>query len=147
MLLDLIQDRILFLEKASSWEEAIRKSSTPLLDQNFIEESYVEAMIDDILEFGSFIILTDGVAMPHSRPENGALKTGLSFLKLEQGVLFPNTEIPVHLIFTLCASDAEAQIITIMTLADIIGQEKTLPKLLQVTNKDEFIKIIGGDPS
>ena len=142
MLKELIADRIQFVDKANSWEEAIRLSSRPLIDQEFIQESYLDAMIDGVNEFGPYMILADGVAMPHARPENGAIKTGFSFLKLKEGVLFPNTEIPVTLFFTLSASDADSHIEAIMKLASILGDDDTLEQLTQITNKEEFLKII-----
>ena len=142
MLKELIADRIKFVDKANSWEEAIRLSSRPLIDQEFIQESYLDAMIDGVNEFGPYMILADGVAMPHARPENGAIKTGFSFLKLKEGVLFPNTEIPVTLFFTLSASDADSHIEAIMKLASILGDDDTLEQLTQITSKEEFLKII-----
>ena len=142
MLKELIADRIKFVDKANSWEEAIRLSSRSLIDQDFIQESYLDAMIDGVNEFGPYMILADGVAMPHARPENGAIKTGFSFLKLKEGVLFPNTEIPVTLFFTLSASDADSHIEAIMKLASILGDDDTLEQLTQITNKEEFLKII-----
>lgn len=142
MLIELIDDRILFLDRVSSWEEAIRISSRSLIDQEFIKESYLDSMIDCINEFGSYIILCDGVAMPHTRPEHGALKTGFSFLKLNQGVLFPETEIPVTLIFTMSAADSESHIEAIMQLADIIGDEDTLVTLQNISTKEELLNIL-----
>ena len=142
MLKELIADRIQFVDKANSWEEAIRLSSRPLIDQEFIQESYLDAMIDGVNEFGPYMILADGVAMPHARPEDGAIKTGFSFLKLKEGVLFPNTEISVTLFFTLSASDADSHIEAIMKLASILGDDDTLEQLTQITNKEEFLKII-----
>ena len=142
MLRELIADRVQFIDKVNSWEEAIRLSSKELIEQKFIKESYLDAMIDNINEFGSYIILTDGVAMPHTRPENGAIKTGFSFLKLKEGVLFPDTEVPVTLLFTLSAADADSHVEAIMQLADILGDDNKLEQLNQVTNKEKFLNII-----
>ncbi len=142
MLKELIADRIQFVDKVNSWEEAIRLSSRELIAQEFMQESYLEAMIDNINEFGPYIILTDGVAMPHTRPENGAIRTGFSFLKLKEGILFPDTDVPVTLLFTLSAADADSHIEAIMKLADILGDDATLERLNQVTNKEEFLNII-----
>ena len=142
MLKELIADRVQFIDKVNSWEEAIRLSSKELIEQKFIKESYLDAMIDNINEFGSYIILTDGVAMPHTRPENGAIKTGFSFLKLKEGVLFPDTEVPVTLLFTLSAADADSHVEAIMQLADILGDDNKLEQLNQVTNKEKFLNII-----
>lgn len=142
MLKKLISNRILFADKVDNWEAAIRLSSHELIEQEFIEESYLEAMIDDIKEFGPYIILTDGVAMPHTRPENGTLKTGLSFLKLKEGVVFPETEFPVSLFFTLSATDPDAHLDVIIQLAKLIEKEETLERLFHVSTKKELLNIL-----
>jgi len=50
------------------------------------DEQYIDEMIAVYHEFGSIIVLDDGVAMPHARPEKGALKTALPRLMLIQRI-------------------------------------------------------------
>lgn len=142
MLQKLIEDRIYFTNKVLDWESTIIESSQSLLSEKYMKKEYIESMITNIKEFGPYIIIADGVAMPHSRPEDGALKTGMSFMKIENGVLFPETEIPVTIFFTLVATDNESHIEAIMELADLLGDETKLEKLLSVTNKEELLQII-----
>ncbi len=142
MLKDLIGDRIEFVDGEASWQTSIKKGAQPLLDEGYITQQYVDAMISNIDEFGPYIIIADGVAMPHARPENGVVKTGMSFLKVENGVLFPDTEIPVTLFFTLGSVDNDSHLQAMMELADILGDDDTLKKLLNARNKSELSEII-----
>lgn len=43
--------------KASSWEESIRQSARLLREESLIEESYVEAMIANVLSYGPYILI------------------------------------------------------------------------------------------
>lgn len=44
--------------------------------KGIIEESYVQAMIQNVLDNGNYIILLPLVAMPHARPEFGSKGSG-----------------------------------------------------------------------
>lgn len=89
-----------FVETVGSWQEAIRLGAKPLLAQGIIEEAYIDAMIQNVLDNGNYIILLPQVAMPHARPEAGSNGIGMTFLHLDQPVLFPGDE-PVKVLFTL----------------------------------------------
>ncbi|MGL5254192.1 MAG: PTS sugar transporter subunit IIA [Brevinema sp.] len=142
MLKKLIENRILFIEKASSWEEAIRIGGASLVEQGICTQGYIDTTIDSVKEFGPYIVLCDGVAMPHTRPENGGLKMGMSFLSLGEGITFPDTEAPVRLLFTLSATDSDGHIDALMQLADIVGDEDSLKNLLNCKNQQDFLNII-----
>lgn len=142
MLLNLISNRIKFLESSENWESSLIESSQMLLSEEYMTQEYIDSMLANIKEFGSYIIIADGVAMPHTRPEDGSLKTGMSFTKIEKGVIFPDTEVPVTLFFTLVATDNDSHLEAIMELADILGDDSKLEKLLVVKTKEELLQII-----
>ena len=75
------------IHSAKDWQEAIDFSMVSLLDKNYISENYIQAIKDSTINNGPYYILAPGVAMPHARPECGALKTGMSLTLLEQGVI------------------------------------------------------------
>ncbi len=53
MLKDLVNDQQIQLQQtADDWEDAIRVSAKPLLDEGDITEHYVQAMIDSVKQFG-----------------------------------------------------------------------------------------------
>ena len=89
MLTEFIEDRIYFEERMDSWEDAIKTAASPLLDQGFIKAEYIDAMIDNVNKNGAYMIIVPGFAMPHARPECGAVKTGMSVLHLKEPVVFP----------------------------------------------------------
>lgn len=142
MLKDLIAGRIQFAEGLASWEEALILGAKPLIAEGFCTAQYCDSMVAAVKEFGPYIVLCDGLAMPHSRPENGAIKTGMSFLSLKKGVLFPDTEVPVRLLFTLSAADSDSHIDAMMQLADLAGDEASLNALMGCASPEDLLKII-----
>lgn len=81
---------ILLLEKCPDWESAIQRVACPLLKENCIEESYVNAMIDSVKEFGPYIVMGKHLALAHARPEDGVNNLGISVATLAQPVVFGN---------------------------------------------------------
>ena len=58
---------------ASDWEDAIRIGGNLLVEQGCAKPSYIEGIIHAVKELGPYINITDGLAMPHTRPEEGAV--------------------------------------------------------------------------
>ena len=74
--------------EAKNWEEAVRIGAEMLVSQGCAEKSYVEGIISAIKELGPYIIVADGLAMPHTRPECGATGIGCSLITLKEPVFF-----------------------------------------------------------
>ena len=91
---------------------------------------------------GPYMVLCDGLVMPHSRPENGVNKAGMSFLRIEDGVLFPDTEVPVKLFFTLGATDSTSHLEAMMKLAELADDEEKMKAFFTVKTKEEFANLI-----
>ena len=82
------ESSISVIHSAKDWQEAIDFSMASLLDKNYISENYIQAIKDSTMSNGPYYILAPGVAMPHARPECGALKTGMSLTLLKHCLLY-----------------------------------------------------------
>lgn len=82
----LTKDCIQLANFVHSWQEAIHLAARPLVQQNKIEQRYVEAMIQSIEQYGSYIVITPKVAIPHARPSDGVYELAMSLLRLQQPV-------------------------------------------------------------
>lgn len=135
----MLKEKIQIIEDAENWEEAIKISAKPLLDNNNIEYRYVDSIINNIYKYGPYIVLVDGVAMAHSRPEDGVIKMGMSFLKIKNGIDFYKTENKVYLFFTLAAEDSSSHQDAMSELADILGNDNLVKKIIQEDLTEEEI--------
>ncbi|MEI0603504.1 PTS sugar transporter subunit IIA [Brachyspira alvinipulli] len=139
MLKEMLKEKIQIIEDAENWEEAIKISAKPLLDNNNIEYRYVDSIINNIYKYGPYIVLVDGAAMAHSRPEDGVIKMGMSFLKIKNGIDFYKTENKVYLFFTLAAEDSSSHQDAMSELADILGNDNLVKKIIQEDLTEEEI--------
>ena len=138
---ELISERnIQIMEKVKDWKESIRIASQPLLENKYIKSDYIDSMISNIEKFGFYIVITDKVALPHSRPENGALKTGLSMLKLNSPVMYGEEE--VYLIVVLSVKEEKEHIDLLMRISKIFEDENVVNNLLELESKEEIINFL-----
>ena len=135
----MLKQKIQIIEDAENWEEAIRISAKPLLDNKNIEYRYVDSIINNVYKYGAYIVLVDGAAMPHSRPEDGVIKMGMSFLKIKNGIDFYKTENKVYLFFTLAAENSSSHQDAMSELADILGNDNLVKKIIQEDLTEEEI--------
>lgn len=129
-----------------SWQEAIACAAEPLLAQGAIEESYVGAMVDKVIEFGPFIDLGKGVAIPHARPEDGVNRIGMSMLKLDEPVyLLDDASHEIRLIICIAAVDNQTHLRALSHLTAILREPEKLQQLVESTDFDAIKDLLKED--
>jgi mannitol operon transcriptional antiterminator len=135
-------ERIALDVEASDWQEAIRISGKSLADTKIVEPRYIEAMIKTAEELGPYIVIAPQIALPHARPEDGALGTGLSLVKLRTPLDFGHSDHdPVTLIFGLAAIDKHIHVRALQTLAEVLSTDHLVEKLLKARSVEEVYSI------
>jgi len=138
-------ENIQIVDSVSDWKQAIRLSAQPLLAKETITEEYIEAIFNSHQELGPYYVLAPGLAMPHARPEQGAIKNGLSLLHIKQGVSFDAEENdPVYVVIMLCALSGDEHINMITALADIFSDDERLSALLKASSIESIQRVIKG---
>ncbi|WP_430604313.1 hypothetical protein IGJ19_000297 [Enterococcus sp. DIV1368b] len=142
MLKDILTDNhILIQEHVDNWQEAIERVAKPLLKENIVESSYVDAMVRAVEEYGAYIVIGKHLALAHARPEDGVNKLGVSVATIRQPVDFGNEEMdPVKIIFCLAAVDSYSHLTIMKELIELINDETKLTRLIESPNVDSFKK-------
>ena len=145
MLSDFILTHKTFLlqAEADTWQDAVKKSADLLIDCGCALPAYYEAILDAVKEFGPYFVIAPGIAMPHARPEQGALKLGYGLVCLKKPVFFGHKiNDPVDIILCIAAPDKKAlneqAIIEVMTLFD---NDKALSCLRNAKTESDLQKI------
>jgi PTS system ascorbate-specific IIA component len=126
----------------TSWQDAVRAAGRLLVRSQAAEEVYIEAMVRMTEEMGAYIVITPGIAIPHARPEEGALKVGFAVIKLDPPIPFGNPENdPVFLVIGFCTPDASAHVALLSHIARIIGQDGFLEQAKAAQTADELVEI------
>ena len=127
-------------DSVANWQEAVDFSMSSLLSNNYVSSQYVQAIKDSTLTNGPYYILAPEVAMPHARPEYGALKTGMSLTLLRNHVSFDNE--PVKLLIGLSAADSDSHIGAIQALSEVLCEEENLAALLAAESEKQLADVI-----
>lgn len=142
------EKNIQIVERVSDWKAAVNLSAQPLLNAQAINENYLTAIFKGHAELGPYYVLAPGLAMPHARPQEGALKNGLSLLHIKEGVSFNAAENdPVYVVIMLSALSGAEHIRMIAALADLFSDEAQLARLLKARTLEQIQALINNGES
>ncbi|MDU5109851.1 MAG: PTS sugar transporter subunit IIA [Clostridium sp.] len=129
--------------EVENWEEAVLAAGKVLLNNEKIEERYIEAMIETVKDMGPYIVMAQGIAMPHGRPDSGVKEIGIAVISLKNGVNFGSNDFdPVKLVFAICAKENKSHIGLLQDLSYILDNEELLQKLDDCNTKKDLLNLI-----
>jgi len=136
-------ERIILNVEVDNWEEAIRAVGRVMVDTGVVEERYIDGMIRTTKELGAYIVIAPGVAIPHSRPEDGVLATSLAFAQLNPPINFGNKDNdPVHILFALGAFDHNEHVEALGQIAEILSDPDKFKNLLEANTVEAVTEIL-----
>ncbi len=125
------------------WQGAIRAVGQLLEADDAVEPRFVDAMINVAKEFGPYIVVAPGIALPHARPEDGVKRASIGMISLAQPVEFGNEENdPVWLVIALAAVDHKQHIQGLAELAAVLGDEDNVARLRAAKSGAELLTIM-----
>lgn len=144
MLKDLTSEKLVKLQiQATDWEDAIRQSAQPLIDEGKVKQGYVDDMIVGVKENGPYIVLTEHVALPHARPESGAIESAIGIATLASPIEFGSAaNDPVKYLFCLSAKDNSEHLNALAELAGLFEDAEFFQLLDNATSAKEVMDYI-----
>ena len=135
-------DKIQLADSVSNWEEAISLVAKPLVDQQIIKPSYIDAIIDNVKTLGPYIVIGPEIAIPHARPDCGVNQVGMSLLKLEKPVDFAEDgSKPVTLLICIAAIDNSTHLTALSQLTKILSDKEAFEQLKSVNSIEEVVSL------
>jgi len=129
--------------KVKNWEEAIRKGGELLVQEDAVEQCYVDAMVRAVKELGPYIVIAPGFAMPHAKAENGVKQIAMSLLTLESPVKFGNPDNdPVKVVICLAAVDHTTHIEAMRELALLLSDSDKMSQIQSTRQVEEVLALI-----
>lgn len=118
-------------EERLGWREAIALAAQPLVNSGAVETGYIDAMVAKVEEFGPFIDLGKGIAIPHARPEDGVHQVGMSMLVLDKPVyLLDDPSHEIRLFICIAAVDNQTHLRALSHLTKILREEEHIQQLV-----------------
>ena len=124
------------LERAREWREAVKLSVEPLEEQGFVTPEYKDAIISNVEEMGPYIVLAPNIAMPHARPEQGAVKSQIAVTLFQNPVAFERRDTSAKLFITLAASDSESHLSALVSISEILQNDTLVEEILHAPDEE-----------
>jgi mannitol/fructose-specific phosphotransferase system IIA component (Ntr-type) len=140
---DLIRPELVDIDvEAKDWKEAILATGTLMVDAGFVEDRFPDAMVRVAKEFGPYIVVAPGIALPHARPEDGVKKACIAVVRLKTPIEFGNKENdPVYLLVALAAIDDKQHVQGLAELAGVLGNQENINKIKTCQTKQELLHV------
>lgn len=134
------QKYIQLIDRVDDWRAAIRIGAQPLLDNEIINQNYIEQMIKNVETMGPYIVISKDVAIPHARPEDGALKPGLALLKSKTRVKFSDDK-DVNVLIVLASSNSDEHLKLLKKVVEILSNKENYNNLINAESIEEIYQI------
>ena len=132
--------RILLNAEAQDWREAVRLGGDLLLCDGCITEHYIQAMQENIEKLGNYMILFPYIAMPHARPDEGALCSAFSIVVLQSPIPF-GSDAQVQIIITLSAVDYETHTQALKDLMYLLENTPFYDGLIHASSASDVLEL------
>ena len=143
MLSDLLGEELIQLDvEASDWEDAVRKASQPLVDAEKVTPAYVDDIVAGVRDLGPYIVIAPHVALPHARPESGAIEPAMGVVTLKTPVAFGSANDPVRYLFPLSATDNDGHLGALQSLVEILSDDDFFASLDGAATPAEVVELI-----
>lgn len=134
-------EHIMLDAKTKTLEDALRISGDILLNKGYITSSYIETMIQLIHENGPYIVFEPGFVIAHAGPHDGALKLGVSMVRLANTIQMENK---INIKFVLCLSipDRKSHVFLLFQIYKCLTNRKIFNILSEAKSTEEIISIL-----
>lgn len=132
-----------FQDKFENWQDAIKAACQPLLTAGIIEPEYPQYIIDNVHEFGPYIVIAPEICIPHAQEGKGVNDTAIGFMNVQTPVDFgPSADYQPRLFFVLASTDGQKHLENLSQLVDMLENEELVAKLIAASCVDDLQKLV-----
>ena len=126
-----------FIDEAENWKEAIFQSGDLLVSNKKVTSEYVEEMIELVEKHGPYIVLEEGIAMPHAGISENVLETGISLLVVDEKVSLPEGR-NANIFLSFAAKNKNDNIDIMNDLFELITKYEFIDKVSKMKNYSQL---------
>ncbi|MPQ44654.1 PRD domain-containing protein [Clostridium tarantellae] len=119
----------------NEWREAIRISALPLLNKGTINESYIKNMIENIETLGPYIVINEGIAMPHAKYVQNVNGFGITITTLKNSIDIYDKK-GIKIFITLATENEKSYVSIMMQIMRLIEDEELIKILSNCNDKN-----------
>lgn len=130
-------------QTAQDWQEALTIACAPLIEYGAAELGYLQGIIENTKSWGPYYLIAPGIAMPHARPEQGAIDNQITLTTLNQPVVFGHEDCdPVWLLITVCATHSDDHIRLIQRISELVDSPLLLDEIRTAKTVSDILPLL-----
>ena len=131
------KENVKFIERAEDWKEAILQSGNLLVSNRKVTLEYIKEMIELVEKHGPYIVIEEGIAMPHAGISENVLETGISLLVVKEKVALPEGR-NANIFLSFAAKNKNDNIDIMNDLFELITKHKFIDEVSKMKSYGQF---------
>ena len=131
------KENVKFIEKTEDWKEAILQSGNLLVSNRKVTLEYIKEMIELVEKHGPYIVIEEGIAMPHAGISENVLETGISLLVVKEKVALPEGR-NANIFLSFAAKNKNDNIDIMNDLFELITKHKFIDEVSKMKSYGQF---------
>ena len=131
------KENVKFIDEAENWKEAIFQSGDLLVSNKKVTSEYVQEMIELVEKYEPYIVLEEGIAMPHAGISENVLETGISLLVVNEKVSLPEGR-NANIFLSFAAKNKNDNIDIMNDLFELITKYEFIDKVSKMKNYSQL---------
>ena len=131
------KESVKFIEGVEDWKEAILQSGNLLVSNRKVTSEYVKEMIELVEKHGPYIVIEEGIAMPHAGISENVLETGISLLVVKERVALPEGR-NANIFLSFAAKNKNDNIDIMNDLFELITKHKFIDEVSKMKSYSQL---------
>lgn len=128
------------LDEAKNIEECIVVATNLLEENGYTNSNYKGAVLKNFKKYGQNFIISPYIILPHARPEQGVIKTGVSIVLLNNPLICTKSNVSIRLVIVLAAKNSFDHLELLKFFSNILSDNERLHNIFEVSEKEELMK-------
>ena len=128
---------IIFDYEAESIEDAIKYTCNILEKKKYIASSYTKSILDILKNHTSYMIIHNGIILPHAKNDANVFKTSGILIELKN--ILELNENKIKYIFTFAIKDKEKELNKVSKIINKIFKDK-MTKIMKTRDKHKIVE-------
>ena len=134
-------ENIRIVDDIVTWKQAIDFGGQLLVKNHFVKPAYVSSMIESFENYGSYMMLDEGIAIPHAQNDDNVLATGISLIVLKHPVEFLESKF-IHIFFAFCSYDHQEHLDALVTISNLVRESDFKARIHDFNNESDILAFI-----
>ncbi len=135
-------ENILIVSKKLSSKDSIKESFSYLIEEKIVSDKYVIESINRTINNPEQLVVSERIAIPHSRPEYGVSNLGLQVSIFKNKLCFTESKNKVQILLSIATPDNFSHRGVLKDMSKLIKNSNIQEKIINSNSKEEIYMLL-----